>query len=111
MRWPIGVMLIEHNIGRDYVKGMSEAIGAYEAGDRGASVRIVENAKNHIALLTEQIDEEDNILNPIADGRLSVERHEELLKQFERVEDEKIGIGKHEEFRKLVSDLEGIHLR
>jgi len=49
---PIAVMFVEHNMGRDYVKGMSEAVAKYKAGDRTILPKIVENAKNYIRLLT-----------------------------------------------------------
>ena len=37
----------------------------------------------------------------MADMRLSPDRQEELHDQFEVVERERIGVGKHEEFHKL----------
>jgi hemerythrin-like domain-containing protein len=33
---PIGVMLREHQMGRDYVQGMSDAADGYKRGDAGA---------------------------------------------------------------------------
>jgi hemerythrin-like domain-containing protein len=108
---PIGVMLTEHDMGRGYVKGMSEAIAKYKAGDRKASSAIVENARNYIALLTQHIDKEDNVLYPMADMHLSEERQKELLEEFEVVEREKIGVGKHEQFHKLLEHLKQVYLK
>ena len=108
---PIGVMLIEHEKGRDYVRGMCEAVAKYKAGDRKASSAIVENARNYIVLLTQHIDKEDNILYPMADMHLSEERQKELLGEFERVERERIGVGKHEEFHKLLEHLKEVYLK
>ncbi|MBM3254196.1 MAG: hemerythrin, partial [Candidatus Omnitrophica bacterium] len=59
---PIGVMLMEHSQGREYIRGMSEAFERFKNGNREASAKIAENAKNYIALLTEHIDKENNIL-------------------------------------------------
>ena len=106
---PIGVMLTEHDIGRGYVKGMSEAIAKYKAGDRKASSEIVRNARSYIALLNQHIDKEDNILYPMADMHLSEGKQEELLEEFEKVERERIGAGKHEEFHKLLDHLEAVY--
>ncbi|MFQ5891618.1 MAG: hemerythrin domain-containing protein [Candidatus Methanofastidiosia archaeon] len=107
---PIGVMLLEHDEGRDYIKGMSEAVAKYKTGDGKAFPKIVENARKYITLLTQHIDKEDNILYPMADMHLLKEKQEELLSEFERVEREKIGVSKHEEFHKLLNYLKGVYL-
>jgi hemerythrin-like domain-containing protein len=108
---PIGVMLTEHDMGRGYVRGMSEAVTQYKAGDRKASSAIVENARNYIALLTQHIDKEDHILYPMADMHLSEERQKELVEEFERVEREEIGVGKHEELHQLLEHLREAYLK
>jgi hemerythrin-like domain-containing protein len=108
---PIGVMLTEHDMGRGYVKGMSEAIARYKAGDGKASTAIAQNARDYIALLTQHIDKEDNILYPMADMHLSEDQQKELLEGFERVEHEEIGVGKHEQFHKLLEHLKQVYLK
>jgi hemerythrin-like domain-containing protein len=107
---PIGVMLLEHTMGRDYVKGMSEAGEKYGAGDQKVSSQIIESARNYIALLTQHIEKEDNILFPMADMSLSKERQENLSKEFESLERERIGIGKHKEFHRLLHNLKSVYL-
>jgi hemerythrin-like domain-containing protein len=107
---PIGVMLTEHDMGRGYVRGMSEAVTRYKAGDRKALSGIVGNARNYIALLTQHIDKEDNILYPMADKHLSEDKQKALLEEFERVERERIGAGKHEEFHDLLNHLQEVYL-
>ena len=102
---PTGAMLEEHEIGRSYVKAMKEAAENYKNGDAEAAAKFAENARNYIRLLTEHIDKEDNILYEIADMHLSEEKQKELLCEFEKVENEKIGAGKHEEFHKLLERL------
>ncbi|MGQ9627286.1 MAG: hemerythrin domain-containing protein [Anaerolineae bacterium] len=103
---PIAVMLMEHDLGRNYVKGMSEDVAQYKAGELEISSKIVENARNYIALLTQHIEKEDNILYPMADMHLSEEKQRELIEEFEKLEHERIGIGKHEELHKLLHHLE-----
>jgi len=107
---PIGVMLVEHVEGRNYVKGMSEAIERYGAGDRQAWSEFVTNGRNYIALLQQHIFKEDNILYPMADMRLTEKRQEELSEQFEVVEREKLGIAKREELLGLLEHLSGVYL-
>lgn len=107
---PTGVMLMEHDMGRGYVKELAEAIEKYKTGDIDASSKIIESARNYINLLTPHIDKENNILYEIADAHLSEEKQKELLEKFETLEKEKIGLGKHEEFHKLLDNLRGIYI-
>ncbi len=103
---PIGVMLAEHKIGRGYVKGMSEAAAAYRAGQPGAGVAFAENARNYVALLSQHIAKEDGVLYVMADRALSPHIQAELLEGFERIEEERVGHGKHEEFHRLLDRLD-----
>ena len=102
--------LLEHVEGRGYVKGMSEAFDKLKNGDHQVSNKIVENAKNYIALLIKHIDKENNILFPLADKVLSQAKQAELEEEFEKLEVEKIGVGKHEEFHGLLHHLKETYL-
>lgn len=59
----------------------------------------------YISLLSQPIFKEDNILYPMGDARLTEEAQEELEKEFERVEKEIVGEGKHEYFEALLEEL------
>jgi hemerythrin-like domain-containing protein len=107
---PLGVMLHEHVLGRGYVKAMAEAVAGINKGDRGAGARFAENARNYSALLSQHIFKEDNILYPMADGRLSAAQQDELTVCFADVEEKVVGHGKHEEFHRLLKDLEAAYL-
>jgi len=107
---PIGVMLQEHDLGRSYVRAMAEAIDRYKTGDRSAVSQIVKNAGSYVSLLRDHIEKEDNILYPMADVHLSEETQSQLVEDFERVEIEKIGAGKHEEFHQLLDELKRVYL-
>lgn len=108
---PIGMMLEEHNLGRDYVKAMGQAVIEYKKGEKGASEDIVENSRSYISLLDQHIDKEDNILYPMAEAHLSDWVQKELLGQFEKIEAERIGSGQHEAFHKLLHQLKKIYLK
>jgi len=108
---PVGVMLLEHDEGRQYVKAMGEGIAQYAKGDLKAGSKIAENIRNYVALLSQHIDKEDNILYPMADMRISEADQKELEKEFEKVETEKIGKGKHEEFHRLLHRLKEEYLK
>lgn len=107
---PIGVMLEEHTLGRNYVKNMRTAVEEYKNGNAAASKTFITNARNYNALLSQHIDKEDNILYQIADMHIPEDEQEKLLKEFERVEVEKIGVGKHEEFHELLKQLKKVYL-
>lgn len=103
---PIGVMLYEHNVGRNAVKGMTEGIEEFYQGNENARKKITENAEIYIELLDSHIYKEDNILYPMADMHLSEEQQKELLEKFEEVEKNIVGEGKHHEFLELLENLE-----
>ncbi len=103
---PIGVMLVEHTEGREFVRKMKEAAEKYAAGDKKAGLQFAANARLYASLLSQHIHKEDNILYPIADARLSPQTQAGLEKDFERVEDEVVGAGKHEEYHRLLEELE-----
>lgn len=102
--------LLEHTEGRGYIKGMSEAFDKLKNGDLQASAKIVENAKNYIMLLIQHIDKEEKMLFTLADKILSQTKQNELEEGFKKLEVERIGIGKHEEFHKLLHQLKEIYL-
>ena len=102
--------LEEHQTGRGYIKGMSEAFDKFKLGDRKASSRIAENGKSYIGLLIPHIEKENTILFPMADKVLSQAKQVELEEEFEKLEVERIGLGKHEEFHKLLHQLKEIYL-
>jgi hemerythrin-like domain-containing protein len=108
---PIGVMLYEHKVGRGFIKDMSEAFDKYKTGDKNALPKISNSMRSYINLLTGHIHKENNILFPMGDRVLSDQLQSELLEKFEKLEVEKIGIGKHEEFHAMLKQLKEIYLQ
>ena len=107
---PVAVLLREHEMGRNHVKAMSQAHAAYLAGDESSSKDIVQNGRSYIALLKDHIEKENKILFVTADSRLSEKTQDQLFEGFEKIEAERIGVGKHEEFHDLLEKLSGIYL-
>ena len=70
---PIGAMLYEHTDGRSFIKGISDGIDQYIAGDHGGLIQISENIQNYTNLMGQHIYKENNILYPIADHHLTPE--------------------------------------
>lgn len=107
---PIGVMLAEHAMGRDHVKAISKAFSDYKSGNAAASAELLDHARGYIDLMLAHIDKEDNVLYPMGDSRFSNETQEALFEGFERIEIERIGIGKHEAFHEMIDKLSKMYL-
>jgi hemerythrin-like domain-containing protein len=107
---PIAVMLREHEMGRNYIKALSAAFARYTTGDKFSSKDIIQNIQDYISLLRDHIEKENTVLFVMADSLLSEKRQGELFEGFEKIEVERIGVGKHEEFHGLLKKLSGIYL-
>jgi len=105
-RGPTGVMIVEHEQGRQYVRGLAEAVEKYSGGDKTSERAILENARGYVTLLSRHIPKEDTILYPLADRMLGPDEQMELLEKFEKIEMEKIGVGKHEYYLHMITELE-----
>lgn len=108
---PIGVMLEEHERGREYVRKMKAALAACRAGEASGGSGLVREARGYVGLLDLHIDKEDNVLFPLAERELSETKKAELAEGFERIEVQKIGVGRHEEFHRMLDQLERVYLK
>lgn len=102
---PLEVIMVEHTEGRSYVRGFSEGVLKYKNNDADGVKQIIENGRNYVELLKAHIVKEDNILYPMGDKIMTAEDDIKLFSQFEKVEIEKIGAGKHEEYHQLLDKL------
>jgi len=105
----IAVMLNEHPMMGEFVAGMSEAAHQCKNDGAAGAAAFVQNARRYINLLTQHIQKEEEIVFPIADQYLSAKTQAELPKLFERLEEEKIGAGKHEQLHELLNQLQAIY--
>lgn len=103
---PVGVMLMEHDNGRQYIREMNNAVLEYKAGDREALRTFAANASYYATLMGEHIYKENNILYPIADLHLSKEELTAMLEDFALIEKETIGTGKQEEYLLMITSLQ-----
>jgi hemerythrin-like domain-containing protein len=103
---PIGVMLHEHQQGREFVRSMNATLSHYTQGDRKAAAEFVKTARSYINLLDQHIDKENGVLFPLAEKHLSAQEQAKLWEGFEMIEAQKIGAGKHEEFHIMIDQLE-----
>lgn len=106
----IGEMLSEHRQGRELYDRFKSAVTRYTSGAQSAANDIQMSIEAYVALLTRHIDTENNDLFPLADARLDAKKDSELFEAFERLEIERIGAGKHEEFHVLLHRLDQTYL-
>ena len=102
---PIGVMLIEHDMGRNHVRQMAECLDKAVSGDQAAVETFTAGAFNFIELLSAHIQKEDRILFPMADRVFSDDDQAKLIAEFNHVESAHMGEGTHEKYLKLVGEL------
>lgn len=103
---PIGMMLMEHEEGRGYVRAMAHALALVKEDPEVAQTILLENARSYLNLLREHIRKEDEVLFAMADETLTPEEQKEILREFEEHEVNEIGAGIHEKYLKIVLELE-----
>jgi hemerythrin-like domain-containing protein len=92
---PLGVMLLEHEHGRELLRAMSQR-------DDHVVARAI---RGYVTLLRAHIDKENEILLPLADQILAEEEQRALAQAFDAVEHVVVGPGIHE---RLLSELDRI---
>ena len=102
---PVGVMLMEHEQGREYVKGMVKGIEEYEAGNQAAIQRIHHNMLGYAELLQNHIYKENNILFKMADDALTGDDQNLLVNKFNNIESEAQEGNKVEDFITGIKEL------
>lgn len=83
---PIAVMMHDHTVGRNYVKGIADNIPLYRTGNQLVLSDIFSNMRGYIDLLRAHIGKENNVLFRMADNALSADEQHVLLNQFNTIE-------------------------
>jgi len=107
---PIGVMLHEHTIGRNYIQELSIGIEKIKIGYFGCSQLITNSLVNYINLLRSHIEKEENVLFPMAERVLTEHNKQVIGKEFTRIEEDILSDGKHDQFNQLLKQLEKKYL-
>ena len=101
---PIGVMLREHQVGREYVMKIQEALGRNEEG-RADGRELARLCSDYVALIRQHIFKEENILFRMGEGVMSGDDHQSSTLCYERTEEERVGKDKHVEMIRLADEL------
>lgn len=98
-RGPTGVMLHEHELGRQAIRAMLTAL------DAGRPADFARPARDYARLLQDHIAKEDHCLFAMADQVLTPHDQEELQTAFAAVEHQDLPAGAHEHYVRLAQDL------
>jgi hemerythrin-like domain-containing protein len=106
---PVGIMLIEHNQGREFVAGLAEGIAGYKAGDPEGIPQVMENARAYVVLLFQHIQKENQVLYPMAQRAIDAAGWKAISAQFEEV-DRQAGQEKIDDLMQIAEDLASTYL-
>jgi hemerythrin-like domain-containing protein len=96
--------LAEHEAGRKLVAAMSRALADHQAGQTGAAASLREAAGEYVKLLTDHISKEDHVLYPVADEKIAAPVQAAMVEAFEKIEEERIGVGTHERYHEMLKE-------
>lgn len=107
---PISVMLHEHAVGRGYIKEIGDEISDCKTTNICPDQLIADVLLKYVTLLQNHIQKEETVLFPMAEKVLNAQRQNEIFKQFEKIEEEVVGHGVHEQFHSLLKQLKNKYL-
>ncbi len=96
---PIGVMLHEHNHGRELIREMEAAAAEFEQQPEVAGRRWAQSAGAYSQLLRDHILKENDILFLMAEQILTPDEQTSLAADFDKAEIEKMGAGTRDRLR------------
>ncbi len=102
---PIGVMLYEHQLGREMVGRLYEGLKALERGDEGAVDAILSTCDEYVQLLRNHIAKENGVLFPMGESVAEEGDVSEVGGCYERIEEVEVGRDLHERLERSVEDL------
>jgi hemerythrin-like domain-containing protein len=100
----LGVMLMEHDRARVLIHGMN-AETANGSSSPESLKRWTRVAWNYSDLMYEHFHKEEEILFRMADRILCSEEQASMVKEFDQLENSKIGPGKHAQLRAMMEEL------
>jgi hemerythrin-like domain-containing protein len=100
---PIGVMLAEHEMGRQLVRRIAEAVGRYEGG-QGSLGEVLDLAWQYVELLRAHIAKENEVLFPLGEAVLDVADDADVGRCYDGVEHQQ-GAGEHQRLTQLAARL------
>lgn len=101
-------MLVEHDLGRLYITGLSEALENSKSGNKEAILDVIANAISYTHLLERHIDKEDNVIYKFATRELKQEIIEKVNAECVEFEDANTEVMK--KYTSILEELEKKYL-
>lgn len=99
-------MLVEHDMGRFYIRELEAAVDKVLAGDDEARVDVIGNAMSYAGLLNRHIDKEDNIVYKFAKNNFSKETMSRIQRECDIFESEESSNAARGKYIAMVEDFE-----
>ncbi|MBA5851525.1 hemerythrin domain-containing protein [Clostridium sp. cel8] len=99
-------MLVEHDLGRLYIKDLVEALQRAKSGDCEAKLDVIANAISYTHLLYRHIDKENDVVYPFARRKLCKETLDKVNDECHTFEDQMEKIGNQNKYIDILQILE-----
>ena len=106
---PIGVLLAEHDAGRRDVRAMSDGLSRLRRGEPEAGAAIRTAAEAYRELMRAHTRKENEVLFPMADQLIPEDVAEIMIGQFEAIERDRVGEGRHEAYHAMLNRLRDLY--
>jgi hemerythrin-like domain-containing protein len=83
---PLSGMLVEHDLGRLFIKNLEDAIERVKSGDMDSRVDVIANAVGYADLLNRHIDKEDKVIYTFAKRSLKEDAMNFVNESCEKIE-------------------------
>ena len=97
----------QHEMARNYISNLGQALNGYEEGAQVQIDQVIENTAAYVALMRNHTHKEDHMFFPMVEKALSPEEMEAIMVEFDKAA-EKAGPHVFEEAHKLVVDMGSI---
>ncbi|MEM2224611.1 MAG: hemerythrin domain-containing protein [Candidatus Caldarchaeum sp.] len=101
---PIGVMLYEHELGRQLIKSLEQSAESYSKTGKGLE-NLLSICEDYVSLIRQHIEKENNILFPMAESVASDEDRNSTTNCYEKVESVEVGDETHRRLEKLAEEI------
>ncbi|MBM4159926.1 MAG: hypothetical protein FJ217_02385 [Ignavibacteria bacterium] len=102
---PIAVMLHEHRVGRELIRGIESALKEHQTGNQKAIDSLTETLQRYIDLLRAHIAKENNVLFPMSDRFLTADDQKSLEDSFKHIEEHEVGKDVHEKYHRMAHEI------
>jgi len=102
---PIGVMLYEHQLGRELVTRLDEGLRALEESEDRVVGAVLSTCDEYVQLLRNHIAKENGVLFPMGESVVEMEDIAEVGGYYERVEEVEVGREAHERLERFVEEI------